>query len=350
MSAALVQSVATVDNDSSTSKAHVFGSNVTAGNQIAVAFYHSYPGCAPTVTDSRGNTYTNRVSASVVEDTNRYLWVFTAPVGSSGACTVTIAFACGNISNCFVGEVSGLHVTAPYTTHATKNNTTNPVDSGAVTTVETDSLIVCLFFCDPGGPSYTPGTGYTELIENGGRQVQYKIESTTGSVTPQATVSNNEADTYGTSVVFGAATVASGTPRTQRNRVITPTGKPHWRNRESVRKFYGGAAFVSALTVPRIKRTCLTPIKNQVGQPRRIKKNVRKRVRPARLRGVVQVATKRRNARQVVLKREIGAKIALPSGTLTYFAARLRGVATPSPEVPVGDAQLVYYYTRMRRR
>lgn len=185
-------------------------SNATAGNHVIVMLTHSYLGCPPSCTDSQGNTYTARTSGTLQPSGSQRFWVFTAPVGSSAALTVTVSMSCGNCDIGYVAEVSGLDTTTPYEGAAVSTNTANPVNSGSVTTSVNGAYVAAIFFGTAGTPSFTPGSGFTERYDTLGLMVEDQIQSTAGAINPDATASSNANTVNGYTAAFKATAGGGG--------------------------------------------------------------------------------------------------------------------------------------------
>lgn len=161
-----------------------FSSDVTAGNGMVAVLNHFFAGCAPSLTDSQGNTWTNIPPNSIVTG-NTGLFVFVAPA-QSGPETVTITTACS----------SGVISIAEYTPNATAvaaNSgdgnaaafaTVNPCDSSAVTTTANGDLILGFFQSSSGAIS--AGSGFTSRAATSLIMLEEKIQTTAGSISATA--------------------------------------------------------------------------------------------------------------------------------------------------------------------
>lgn len=122
---------------SASSANRVYGSNVVAGNMsVVLVSVDSSVITTSTVADSQGNTYTQRVVAGV---STHLAAIWTAPITSSGACTVTWTKGVGepspNVAVCAV-EVSGTSLAIEATASGIGTNAA-PTTSSLVTTVDT---------------------------------------------------------------------------------------------------------------------------------------------------------------------------------------------------------------------
>lgn len=181
----------------------VFGSNLTAGNDIAVVGVHSYAGCPPSVSDSQGNTYAHPVNA-VQPSGGQYFHVWTAPVGSSAANTITVAMGCGNCPIIIALEVSGLDASTKYEAHATAPGSTNPVQAGSITPTVNNSLLVSLFR-NNGGGTWTAMSGWTEVDDTSGNQIQTYIQPTAAAINPEGTASTSPSTSFAYAAQFKSA-------------------------------------------------------------------------------------------------------------------------------------------------
>jgi hypothetical protein len=195
--ATFVQGEADFGTFSSSPLSVPFTSNVTAGNTIIVMVTHSYLGCAPTVTDSQSNTYSPK-GAQPTSATG-YFHIFTAVAGSTGACTVTITFACGNVRQYYIVEASGLD-SDPYEDQATQSDTTSPYGAGDVTTTVNNSLILSMWNKEGSDPDITSVSSPMTLDDNTDLfATAYGILASAGNVNPEVTGPS------GTIVCFTAA-------------------------------------------------------------------------------------------------------------------------------------------------
>lgn len=170
--------------------------NSTSGNTICVIMEHSYLGCPPSITDTLGNTYTSK-GANPSPVAGRFLFVFTAPVTSTGANTLTITFSCGNSFAFFAAEVSGL-VTDPFDDEATLDDTTTAYGPGNLTPTQNNDFIMALWHkqgSDLGGSSVaSPMNFFTNALKYA---TAYGIQATTSDINPELTGPANTITCYG---------------------------------------------------------------------------------------------------------------------------------------------------------
>ena len=187
----------------------VFGSNLVAGNDIVVVGVHSYAGCPPSVSDSQGNTYAHPVNA-VQPSGGRYFHVWTAPVGSSAANTITCAMACGNLYGVIALEVAGLDASTKYEAHSVGIGSTNPVQAGSITPTVNNSLLVSIFHDISGGSTWAAMSGWTEVAESASCQIQTYIQPTAAAINPEGTATSSPGTSFGYAVAFKSAAGGGG--------------------------------------------------------------------------------------------------------------------------------------------
>jgi hypothetical protein len=184
------------------------GSNVTIGNKSVVLLFHSYAGCSPSLADSQGNSYTKHVNNGNTGTglVNVHCW--SAPIGATGALSITPTFACGSRHFMIAYEVSGQDAFEGY---ANSDNTVNDVVAGSLTTLTNGGLVIGMFSNGSAG-AYTPGAGYTERGDVNGYMVMDIIQTTAGLITPSATAAN-PATAKGYVFAFSSVAGASGRRR-----------------------------------------------------------------------------------------------------------------------------------------
>lgn len=186
-----------------------FGSNVTSGNRVIVFVAHSYLGCAPTIADSLGSTFTKHVNGTAVSPRFMHLW--SAPLTSSGANTITVTFACGSVSGVYIAEVSGLDGTTPFGGSATNtSNSGNPVLAGSITPTVNGSYLLAWYRNNGSLPSYTPMSGWTEALDSDAVLIQDAIQTTAATINPEATASSTPGNVVGASFFFNATAGGGG--------------------------------------------------------------------------------------------------------------------------------------------
>lgn len=163
-----------------------FDVNVVAGNTVVILGHHSYSDCKPSITDSQGNTYSARGLRP--SSANKPFEVFTAPIGSSGALTITVHMACGYFMSIAMAEVAGL-IADPYDVqNLNEGNTTSPVDAGSITPTQSGVYIAVLFE-RPISCTYTERSGFTMRAQNGYHGYEDIIQSTAAAIVPDADAS-----------------------------------------------------------------------------------------------------------------------------------------------------------------
>jgi hypothetical protein len=185
--------------ESGTSVAVVFTSNVTAGNKLLVAVGAWVGQTINAPTDSRGNAYTQLVTAN---GGNAVAAIYIATANSTGADTVTCSTnVTGNI-HCHIYEVSGTTGTADAVGGSLQTSATALSVSTSAATTNANDYILAFFAANNVSATYTVGTGYgnTETTNNvAGKNgdtgfSEDKVATTTGVQTATATAST--ADTF----------------------------------------------------------------------------------------------------------------------------------------------------------
>ena len=183
-----------------------FGSNVASGNLLVVTTMHSYAGCAISISDTRGSTFTKRVDVvDISQGGNTYVSVWTAPVASSGANTVTLTSSCGSFHRSSIYELSGHNAATPYggATGPT-TNTVNPVKSGSITPTVNGSFLLSFMRNANSTYSFTPMAGFTARYSNTFYFLQDAIQTTAATINPEATASADPNTVKGLSVFVNA--------------------------------------------------------------------------------------------------------------------------------------------------
>ena len=181
----------------------VFGAGVTAGNHVVILGLHSYLGTPPTVATS-GLTYTKRVDAANNGIRDDYFYVWTAPIPSSGATTITFSMGAGFMRIAAAVEVSGLDATTPYGGHNLSTNTTNNVVAGSITPTVNGSYIGALFRNSSGDLS-APVAPFTEQYDTAGQSYNDVIQTTAAAITPSATAAASPSTVEGFTAFFNAS-------------------------------------------------------------------------------------------------------------------------------------------------
>lgn len=180
-----VQGVANASQSQTYPLNMVMPGNVTAGNRILVFIKHSYAGTPPSVTDSQGNTYTKHVNGIKGTGNFQYFYVFSAPVGATGACTLTIDSLVhgGTMYVGFALEVSGAN--GGFDAAADAQSTSSPFSTGPITTTAAGDLIISIFAY--GGGTITPSGGATQRLVMGSSMLQTQIQASAGAISGAAT-------------------------------------------------------------------------------------------------------------------------------------------------------------------
>lgn len=168
-----------------------FASNVTAGNHIVILFDWDYAGCQPSFTDGLGNTYTLK-STLTVSGARRY-YVFTAPITTGGACTITCSAGCSQGGG-GIFEISGLQ-TDPFDQANFKVNSTSTLNTNSITPSTDGQFILALFSRLGVVTSYAAGSGFT-LGSAGLTSAadEYQVQGTAGAINPDMTPSSSQTD------------------------------------------------------------------------------------------------------------------------------------------------------------
>lgn len=147
--------VQTAVDDGNPDAVCVFGSNNTGGNTLVV-YAEAITSTSISISDSAGNTYTEHMSQSIGNERYR---IWTAPVGSTGANTVTVSETGGETVAAIALEYEGA-LTFDAVTAGTSYSSTNAPTSGNITTSGA-ALIVGLVTFAGGGFNLSGASGYT---------------------------------------------------------------------------------------------------------------------------------------------------------------------------------------------
>jgi hypothetical protein len=161
--------------------------NATAGNTALVFCSHSYEGCPVTITDSQGNTYTRNVfNTGTVAAVYS---VFSAPIGSSAALTITFNMACGQTVFSALHEVSGLQA-SPFDQSNRLSNTSSPSNPQSVTPT-TDGQYLAVWAVRAVTGTFTAISPFTDQMNDGSVRsaLMDYIQPTAGAITPTMTTS-----------------------------------------------------------------------------------------------------------------------------------------------------------------
>lgn len=220
-----------------------FGSNITAGNAVIVAFTYSDGGVATTcagnaISDGPGDTFTNLQQTDDLTNAQAVCIFWTAS-SNGGSKTVTLTGANtpennGNLALVCI-EVSGLSGTDTGAGQNTSGTTsTNGCNTTAFSTSTNGDLVVAAFMdTAAGSATWTAGTSpLTFTVPANGQSsfslaLEYAIWASHGSVNPAATES--AANTYiGVGFSFKAA---GGGPTVDQimSAINRPTNTPLWQ-------------------------------------------------------------------------------------------------------------------------
>lgn len=195
MAGAFVQDASNVAQDNATNNASVsqaFASNVVAGNLIVVSAACGGDTTA-SVTDSLGNTYTQKTSLYDATSSGKHFQFYAQNI-LGGACTVTVTWGVAeNYNRLQIMEISGLDTTAPDDGGAVQvqagGTSTDFYSSTNITTTTTDFI----FGCQTNVAEATPGTG--TLIA--GATPAYTLRGTAGTnIVGMETLASRVAGTF----------------------------------------------------------------------------------------------------------------------------------------------------------
>lgn len=150
---------------SANSIARAFVSNVSVGNRIVVAITTYYITTNPvtSVTDNLGNTYT-LVNSNNSTGYGWYVHIYSAPVTTGGACTVTVNLTDSLQVGLAIAESAGNSTSVDVSNNAGPTYSTTP-QVGLSPTVEN-----IIFAVSAGNwsssPTVTPDSGWTQIYEN----------------------------------------------------------------------------------------------------------------------------------------------------------------------------------------
>lgn len=200
-------------------------SNTVSGNTMIILLAWSYNGCPPSFTDSQGNTYTAKASGAIEPIIGGAFWVFTAPIGSSAACTITLSAACGSIQYGFAAEVSGLQ-SDPFDQINGVSDSTSPCNAGSVTPTTNGQYIAALFYRATNATSYAARGGFTKREEWNSNSAAWQdfVQPTAGAITPDMDVGSvNASYPVAGLVATFKATITVTSKRPMPTRIILPS-------------------------------------------------------------------------------------------------------------------------------
>jgi hypothetical protein len=220
-----------------TSGSVTFTNNVATGNALLVYVGSSNASPTLTITDSRGNSYT-QVTGSPFIPTTQSLWASYSfflsnniTGGASFAVNLSTASASMELAAC---EVSLQAFTSLLDQAASVSNSTNSVASPSVTTGSNGELILGIGTNAAGG-ALTVGSGFSSNLviapANTNTLIESKTQTSAGAVTATATVSGNftQMTVITLRTITGTLNSVSVTPNpgsvfTQSTAQITATG------------------------------------------------------------------------------------------------------------------------------
>lgn len=195
-----------------------FGSNVSPGNLIVVlACQYNGDVAFGSCSDTLSNTYTSRLN---YVSTSIYCGVaiFTAPISSGGACTVTLSTSGMNSDAYYfcILEVSGADASPLDQCNYTLNTWTNALAADLDSTTFAEDLILAIIYvAGTSAMTWTPDSGYSEVQSNisnaPGAIVISRATSSIGNYDPGATASRSNPMIAGGIALKGVSS-SSGNP------------------------------------------------------------------------------------------------------------------------------------------
>lgn len=189
-----------------------FGSNNTAGNTIIVCGRAGGAGTF-SVTDTRSNTYTERIHRDQLDD-GSVLFCFTATNVAAGANTVSISYGGASVtSRSAIMEYSGLNTSSLFDKQTSNQSgsgtSTTPTISSAQTPTQAESLCLAIVTLGGiGGGTITAGASYTLLDVNSAASrlgVEERILAASSSQAPSFSVSVADSYNIGLLILNGAS-------------------------------------------------------------------------------------------------------------------------------------------------
>jgi len=205
-----VQQGATATNSVNVAS-RVYASNITAGNYSVVFAWASGVEIGNSaVVDSRANTYTFRAKSNSGGNSHAAIW--TAPIGSTGACTVTVTLPGGTARDQVVAaievSVTGGTTLGVETSAGGVGATAAPTSGSLVTTLDTLLLAITNFNTFN---TCTPAAGWTQIATTGFPQQSSSLTTRTSAAgTYTASWTNSESIAW--QVVAIALKEAAGAP------------------------------------------------------------------------------------------------------------------------------------------
>lgn len=159
-----------------------FSSNNAAGNLIVVAIMIGNTTSDPTVSDTRGNTYTEDRRQTQTTDGHR-AFVFSAPNSVAGANTVTVTITGTPTNRVMIHEYRGLATSSPRDqVNSGEADSSSTSDSGNVTTTVANELLFAMTTNNTTSV-ITAGTNFTARSEdaNNRTETEDRIVGATGT-------------------------------------------------------------------------------------------------------------------------------------------------------------------------
>lgn len=191
-----------------------FGSNVAAGNTIAVyVFANNTTVTFTSASDTLGNTYTQ---VDTVAGSSGKAFTLYAKNITGGACTVTVVLSAQNFNTWIaVNEFSGRDTSAPLDAHNMTANEDPGTATDALTSgTGTTTVNGCDVFGATGEAGFastvTVGTGFTlRETTTDGRRTETLVQSTAGSIAATFTTNTGAADYVTAMMAFKPAAAGS---------------------------------------------------------------------------------------------------------------------------------------------
>jgi len=190
-SVAFVQSANFTSTATASSYSSSFGSPVSNGDLVAVAFWWNYsPGATiVSVTDSAGNTYTPVLQAHSTYSNDWSGWIYAAhnvAGGSNLTITVKVSYANADQFSMAILEYSGVSTVDGISTNGGTSG--NTVASGYVSTTHANELILGLAVADV---NLGAGSGYNSRFVSPYFSVEDKMVSSVGQYDAEFTTANS---------------------------------------------------------------------------------------------------------------------------------------------------------------
>jgi hypothetical protein len=149
----------------------VFGSNITAGNLVAVYFSDATNSTATVssvvATGCSTTTFTVTPSSPAVSTGVSQGWAYVAPNSGGGCTTITVTFS-GTVKSAIMGaEYAGMATSSPVDCDAAENGITNSgtVTSGSCSSTNANDTIFIGISTDSDCSPSTAGGSYTKVVD-----------------------------------------------------------------------------------------------------------------------------------------------------------------------------------------